>query len=383
MAKPEGKMNRVGVIHSISRGHQGPHAEFRILVVDPYGPQRLFSHIPFLIPMFRLLTYFVLVSFVAFPGLAEEEGTYARSIQHLEPMDLGTVEPSLANVLRYYYAYSFGDSSNWEAIQSIRFVGIVNTAKGSVRFSAFKKKPDYSKVVLFLGEETRHVMAFDGRDAWQLSALEPGAEPVAMPEDEARNFIRDATTGGHLLYSGMEAKRMELLRERAEFDGKRYYEIHTTLPDGQRIRHYLNESTFAEERQIKVNQLNGQEETTVYSDFRRVNGLRIPYKSTLFVGGEQVHEVNFSKVHTNVGAMPWIFARPSGAYLPGDTEERLKIPASDFSTLAKKGIPSWVELDAVLHCRIGESIFDAAPSGFEADPELFELGELLEPEWLK
>jgi hypothetical protein len=327
--------------------------------------------------MFRFHITVMLACVLTIPVFAEEEAlSYADSIKSVDPMDLTGVEPGLANVLRRYYEFTFQDYLVWGDIESIRFDGILETPNGAVRFSAFKKKPDYTKVVLYLGREAKYVMAFDGRDAWQFNTGLPDAAPVDMPEDEARGFIRDATTGGHLLYPRMEGKRIELLEERAEFDGKRYYQLETTLPDGQRIRHFINAINFAEERQVSINPVSGAEETHVYRDFRKIQGIRIPFETTVFVEGEKSHTTRFERVRVNVGAMPWMFARPSGAYLPGDFEETPPLSAADVDTLLEAGAERRAAVDAALDSRIGSSAFDDAPSGFEVDPELLKPAEL-------
>lgn len=297
-------------------------------------------------------------------------------------MDLSGVARGLANVLRNYYEFTFQDVLVWGDVESIRFDGILETANGSVRFTAFKKKPDYAKVVLFLGKEAKYVMAFDGRDTWRFNTGEPDAAPIDMPEDEARGFIRDATTGGHLLYPRIAGKRIELLEERFELDGKRYYQLQTTLPSGQVIRHFINVINFAEERQVSTNSISGAEETYLYGDFRRINGLRIPFETTVFVDGEKSHETRLYRVRANVGAMPWIFARPSGAYLPGDFEETPMMSATRLDELLKKGADSRASIDAALESKIGGSAFEDTPSGFEVDPELLEPTRLPIPQAL-
>lgn len=68
------------------------------------------------------------------------------------PMDVEGLDAKLADVLTKYYKRTFGGPDNWKQIQSVRFDGILHLTDGSVRFTAFKKKPNYSKVVIHLGE---------------------------------------------------------------------------------------------------------------------------------------------------------------------------------------------------------------------------------------
>jgi hypothetical protein len=328
-------------------------------------------------------------------------------------MDTTGLEPRLANVLRNYYKHTFTDPVTWSRTESIRFEGTLHLPQGVLRFTAFKKKPDYTKVVIFAQNGGRLVMAYDGSEAWQLQAL-PSSEseagntdppsfiphhsshiPQTMPEADARNFVRDATTGGHLLYPRIEGKKIELLGV-AKVDRDRLYELQVTLPDGQVIRSYLDPTSFLEVRQVTVNNASGDEEVTTHSDFRSIDGIRVPFTSTLTIDGKQVHQSRLSKVETNTGVMPWMFSRPSGDYLPSRNGASLEpsrngdyIPGPEpvgaaFMKPAAAQPPSLVEptsyrtSDLVFATSAeGESVTPTQrESGFHIDPDTFQTDEI-------
>ena len=280
-------------------------------------------------------------------------------------MDTTSLDSGLATVLRNYYRATFLNEENWAKIESIRFDGTLQFPQGVARFTAYKKKPDRCKVVL----EARGgqiVMAYDGQEAWQQSTFQssqptsapelpaqgsgvrPERHPVAqslelgtpgspdsrlahtspanppiiphssairyhstpMPPAEAANFIRDATTGGHLLYPGIEGKTIQLLGT-TTVDGHRLYDLQITLPDGQQILSQLDMTTFAEVRQITTNNVTGDEEVVTHTDFKRIDGVRVPHTSTLTIDGQQIHQSRLHRVQTNKGVMPWMFSRPN------------------------------------------------------------------------
>ena len=261
---------------------------------------------------------------------AQEANLFRRSIVRLDPMDCTGLDYDLGSVLRNYYKQNFTSAEHWEQFQSVRFEGTLELAHGTVRFTAFKKKPDYCKVVIFASNGGRIVMAYDGTEAWQLNTMQgsgvhpdrhqPGSDwnasqTVAMPRDEALNFIRDASTGGHLLYPLLEGKQVQILGT-TTVDGERCYELKITLPDGQIVRSMLDMNDYSERRQVVINNVNGDEEVTTHSDFRQIDGIRVPFSSTLTIDGEQVHQVRLHSAQTDLGVMPWMFSRSSGAYVP-------------------------------------------------------------------
>ncbi|CAA6679978.1 MULTISPECIES: hypothetical protein [unclassified Lentimonas] len=243
---------------------------------------------------------------------------YRSAIQKVDPMRLGGVEPLVAHILREYYRLSLGGIEGWQKVESLRFEGVLRMSQGALQFVAFKKKPDYCKVILFAGRE-RIVMSYDGADAWQLNTME-STEPVVMPPLEALNFIRDAPTAGHLLYSGIPGKQIKLLGTRV-IDGYDCYDLEVTLPGGQQIVYAIDRADFVERQQIVVNAVSGAREVTTHGELSVIQGVSVPMVSTMETDSEFTHEVRMRSVEVNTGVMPWMFSRPSGLYLPGRLPE--------------------------------------------------------------
>lgn len=247
---------------------------------------------------------------------AEVDAVAIEEAPLLDPMALDGVEPRLAYVLRRYYENAFGGIENWQTIESVRFEGVLRLPQGQIEFIAFKKKPDHCKVVLYGGLGKRIVMAYDGTDAWQLNESQTGL-PVDMPAGEALNFIRDASTGGHLLYPTLPGKRIELLGTR-RVGQETCNDLRVTLPDGQQVTYSIGVTSFSELRQQVVNAVTGDVEVTTHARTQQVGGLLVPMQSTMTVNGEFKYEVILRTADINVGVMPWMFARPSGVAVPGN-----------------------------------------------------------------
>jgi hypothetical protein len=245
-------------------------------------------------------------------GAAEssELTPYQASIEGVSPMDTTGLDSSLARVLQNYYRRNFVSEENWALVESLRFDGTLDLAQGSLRFTAFKKKPNLCKIVLYSLGGSRIIMSYDGEDAWQLNTREADAQAVDMPKTEALNFIRDAPTGGPLLYPLQLGKKIELLGV-SSFDGECYYELAITLPSGEQIRSFLDMTNFAEVRQITRNHLTGKEEVNTYSDFRLIDGIRVPFSTILTVEEEKMHESRFERVQVDLGLATWMFRRPT------------------------------------------------------------------------
>jgi len=259
-------------------------------------------------------------------------------------MSLQRLEPRLTWILENYYQAAFGGKKNWRKIQSLRFEGVLRMPTGTLNFVAFKKKPDYCKIVLFAGNGARIVMAYDGTDAWQLDTME-SSEPIPMPPIEALNFIRDAPTAGHLLYPNVQGKQIELLGQRT-VNGYACLDLRVTLADGQQVTYAIDNKEFIERQQRVVNMVSGDLEVTTHEQVKKVAGVTVALHSKMTVDGELIHEVQMQRVEANLGLMSWMFARPSGAYVPGKLpdaveQQSLRFSMEDLSYLEPKwGVPA-------------------------------------------
>ncbi len=240
--------------------------------------------------------------------------TYRQAIRSFNPMGLAGVDSQVASILRNYYIFNYTDSESWRRVESIRFRGRLHLPHASFWFVAYKKKPDYSRVVIYSGAEPVLVMAYDGEDAWQIDSAH-ASEPVAMLANDALNFIRDAATAGHLMYPSLPGKTIEL-RGSTEIDGRNCFELLITLPNGQQITSIVDKLTFEELRQVTTNAATGSDEVVHNTKFEIVDGIRLSVASDKFVEGKKAHSIEIDEITYNVGVMPWMFARESGAYIP-------------------------------------------------------------------
>jgi hypothetical protein len=246
--------------------------------------------------------------------------SYRESIEHLKPMSVLGLEPKLARLLQKHYTHALGGAENWARVESIRFDGMLRLRQGKVSFTAFLKKPNYGKVVATIGPGQFAVNAHDGSDAWQIvPSVSPAA--VSMSPSDRLNFIRDAVVGGHLLYPTLPGKVIELVDTRRV--GEHFcHDLRVTLPNGQQVHYLIDAISFEERQQVVVNASTGEREVTTYTKMQKVDGISVPFSSITTIDGEFMHEIESSTVQVNLGVMPWMFERPSGASLPD-----LELPA--------------------------------------------------------
>jgi hypothetical protein len=255
-----------------------------------------------------------LLAVLAIPLTGQSEAP-SDPYERLDPMDVSGLERSLANVLERYYAATFGGPENWADVESMHYEGVLSMDGQELDFAAFKKRPNLTRVRLTGANGARLTSGFDGQDAWQLIETRGNELPTvqAMPEAEARGFERDAVFGSHLLYPQLPGKKMHFAGIN-EIDGRRFYEIAVTLPDGQNLRFLLDPTRFLEVRQIIENSVSGAEQIIEHSDFRNVEGVQIPFQSVMTEAGELKHTSRLTQVRINSGTASWMFRRPDSGF---------------------------------------------------------------------
>ena len=276
-----------------------------------------------------------------------------------DPMETKGLDSKLARILKNYYRKTFTDLDNWKALQSIIFEGILYLPEGKVQFTAHKKKPNYYKVVLRSPRGERIVMAYDGKEAWQLNLGPTNSGSTTMPAAEAQNFMRDATIGGPLLDPLMEGKHIEL-GGLVNVDGRNCYELIVQMPDGQRIRSAIDIIDYAERQQITVNNVNGLEERNIYSEFRVIDGVRFPFASRMESGGKEMHRVEMLEIRLNAGLIKPIFQRASESH---SVKTKLKSPQPDSPLLPPLNPAGSVPFGS---SRFGESVFEEPEASKDA-----------------
>jgi hypothetical protein len=340
-------------------------------MLDPLRLSRQYASMPSSSPLAPLAFILIcMLSAVATAAAAEPDFVYRDAIPGVDPMGLHGIDPEVAAILRGYYEHSLGGRTHWSEVESIRFDGTLRVPQGEFSFVAYKKKPDYCKIVLLGERGARITMAYDGADAWQLNSADPQGA-VAMPSAEALNFIRDATTGGHLLYPTLPGKRIELLGKRRVL-GLTCYELRVTLPNGQQVTYAIDRASSVERQQIVVNPVSGATEVTTHMRNNLLEGLSIPVESTMTVDGEFMHEVRMQGVKVNTGLTTAMFKRPAASAWAGEQP----VEGLGWSGASRYSEPAAVGGDSAFHVTPSPTL-GAEQSAFpdldtEAEPSILD-----------
>ncbi|MDH3214924.1 MAG: hypothetical protein OEN01_01370 [Candidatus Krumholzibacteria bacterium] len=198
----------------------------------------------------------------------------------LAALGLTLAAPTLASSLRAdkivrKHVKALGGKKR-KAITAIRTVGRVEVRGMEISFTAWRRRPDLSRLeVNIMGFDV--VQAYDGKTAWWVNPIVGATEPTEMPADYAREVLRWTDFDGPLVdYKKKRHKIKYVGRER--LDTGEAYKLRIRLANGDEWHVYIDSRTYLEVKRSYTQTYQGQTSTvdTYFSDFFEVDGLTTP-----------------------------------------------------------------------------------------------------------
>lgn len=192
-------------------------------------------------------------------------------------------EPTLQQVVARC-TEAAGGKAAIEAVQSVRI-------RLTIEEPTFKFEGDYRadrklrmRIDIYSDQKRVYTEAYDGKKGWEMG---DGPATDSTPDGSAALLHGIITPGKLFGLHEQEAisNHLELVG-RQIVDKVNYYVLKLTLKDGFILQYYVNPETWLIERSRDVRALHpdldstAKPKETVYSDFRKVNGVVRSFKST-------------------------------------------------------------------------------------------------------
>lgn len=145
--------------------------------------------------------------------------------------------------------------------------------------------------------------AFDGETAWTTNPQTGDVEE--MPEQAQAEMKRGAISFGNSAFLNPEKFGFKYEHKGKEsIEGKDYYLLERTFPDGEKETIYLDSKTYLiyKVKQKTLNQMGVEVELEeFYSDYKKVSGVILPHSMTIFQEGEEFGEITITEISFNTG----------------------------------------------------------------------------------
>lgn len=143
-------------------------------------------------------------------------------------------------------------------------------------------------------------MAFDGESAWWTNPQTGATEE--MPTEQAEGIVRQAWGNDILLNPDKHGVTYEL-KGKETLEGKEYYVLEQSFPDGWKMTFYLDAQTYLPYKTISKQLSMGVEvEAEAFlSDWKKVDGIMTAHSLKTYQSGEEVMTMSFTEVKYNTG----------------------------------------------------------------------------------
>jgi len=170
----------------------------------------------------------------------------------------------------------------------------------------YKKEPDKVRMDMELMGMII-TQAYDGETAWWVNPQTGSREEV--PELQAEDMKRMALGVDAFLYPEKYGISFAY-KGKEKIEEKEYLVLEQTFSDGHKATLYIDPKTYLayKTKSTTVNQMGVEvEQETFESDFKKVNGMTIPYSIIIFQDGEEFMKLTFTEVTYNSGLEDSLF----------------------------------------------------------------------------
>lgn len=212
-------------------------------------------------------------------------------------------------VIKKYIKFLDGTSA-WKKVKTITTSGEYDYGGIVFPFNTFSKAPDrYKFVVPFNGKF--YAQAFDGTKGWKIDAFKNETVATSLTGNAAVAMANESDVELENIFINYRQKgHQAVVVGKDSVQGRRCVNIKLTRKNGAIENYYFDDQTselIVKSAPSKNVELNGAPLTISYSDYRVVDGIKIPFKTICLSGEQMVLTITISKAEINVPIEDRIF----------------------------------------------------------------------------
>lgn len=200
------------------------------------------------------------------------------------------------------YVLFLGGEDHWKSVKTIITSGTYNYGGIEFPFTAYSKAPNqYKFVVPFKGKY--YAQAFDGNKGWKIDAFKNETKKTYLTGKAARSLANEADVELESPFIDYQEKGHHALLEGVDtVDAVPCYKIKFTRSTGEEETYFFSTNNYALIKKQAVSKNQEMENSlldTYYSDYRQINGVKIPYKLTSKTGEQTILTITVSDARLN------------------------------------------------------------------------------------
>jgi len=194
-------------------------------------------------------------------------------------------------------------------VQTVKQVASLSVSGMQATMTIYGKRPNLLRQEFNMGGQMV-INAFDGETPWMVNPLSGMARPVVITGPHAE-LIREQSSAfdGPLVGYKDRGGTLDLIGTET-VGGRKMHHLKLTSKSGQVQQCYIDAETMLEARVVSESEAGRFEQEL--SDYREVEGIKIPFLIRSLVNGVQQNEIKLEKVEFNAPIDDALFRMPKG-----------------------------------------------------------------------
>jgi outer membrane lipoprotein-sorting protein len=153
---------------------------------------------------------------------------------------------------------------------------------------------------------------YDGTKGWMINPMMGSTDPQEIPSEMSSTLADQLDLTGPMVDYKTKGNKVEMLGKEA-VDGKDTYKVQVTRPNGTVITHYINATTYLDQKVATKTKVNGQdvEGEAFFDDYRAVEGIKFPFVTEMTNPQFGRMKIKFEKVEVNPTIDEALFKMPA------------------------------------------------------------------------
>lgn len=201
---------------------------------------------------------------------------------------------------------------NLQKIKTIKTTGTAEMMGMQVPLTMQAKRPGMVRTEVEV-QGAKIINVYDGQNAWTINPLTGSSVAMDLTGTEADGLRENADLDGQL-WNYKEKGSQLSLDGTADVNGMECFVLKLDKKNGQTDYYYIDTDDYLIRELRTSRTMNGtpMEIEAFMTDYRDVDGYKMPFKTEQRAGGQTFMTLQFDKVEPNVELDDSIFSKPSG-----------------------------------------------------------------------
>lgn len=183
--------------------------------------------------------------------------------------------------------------SKINAAEAVVINGKISQMGMELPFTIYQKKPGKVKFEASF-QDMKIIQSFDGVKGWSINPM-VGTEPTDMGPAEIKGMKTMSDMEGRLYNWKKKKNTVTYIGDETE-NGETLYKLKLVTSDGAEETYYINSLTYFVSKVDSKDKVQGMdvEATKIYSDYRDVEGYKIPFKTETIMMGQSAGDMEIT-----------------------------------------------------------------------------------------